>query len=295
MSDKQPKALVLAGFGINCDYETQYALEKAGFQTDRLHINRIIELSRQEKTLRQYHLLAVDGGFAWGDDHGAGVLLALKLRAGLGDELERFVSDGKLIIGICNGFQALVNMGLLPGFDGDYRSRLTALAANDCGNFRDQWVHLAKDPAANCVFTDGVDSLELPVRHGEGKFYAPPEVIERLRAEGQVVLRYGTPAAKKPERRYPPVMAKPEVVPAQGRFPDNPNGSLDDVAGIADPTGRIFGLMPHPEAFHHLTNHPDWTRTVDFRKRWSDQPLDWEGEGLQIFHNAARWVKDNLL
>lgn len=272
------KALVLTGFGINCDYETEYALNKAGAAAKRVHINQLIEWSRHDQPLNRYHILAVDGGFSWADDHGAGVLLGLKLRSHLGGQIRDFISAGKLIIGICNGFQALVNMGLLPGFDRDYQARSVALTSNDCGNFRDAWVHLAVDPDTKCVFTRGIETIDLPIRHAEGKFYAPAEVIKRLRGSGQVVLRY----------------ARPDHTPARQGFPYNPNGSLDDIAGICDETGRIFGLMPHPEAFHHLTNHPDWTRTIEAKKRQGILVADWEGEGLKILRNAVKFVDENL-
>jgi len=189
------------------------------------------------------------------------------------------IAAGKLILGICNGFQALVNMGLLPGIDGDYQTRQVALTANDCGNFRDDWVNLAADPNCRCVFTQGLTTIDLPVRHAEGKFYALSETVKRLQDSGQVALRY----------------AMPDYKPAQGVFPYNPNGSLDDIAGICDETGRIFGLMPHPEAFHHLSNHPNWTRTVDRMRRAGEVPADLEGQGLQIFRNAVQYVEENLL
>jgi len=290
MNGSQVKAIVLTGFGINCDRETQYALNTAGALADRVHVHRLIPLSRQGGGLSAYHILVVDGGFSWADDHGAGVLLGLKLRAQLGTELEDFIASGKLVIGICNGFQALVNMGLLPGFDGDYRTRSVGLTANDCGNFRDDWVRMAVDPQSVCVFTRNMDRIELPVRHGEGKFYAPPEVIERLKQSGQVVLRYCSVR----DRQADPAVEE-EFVPANGRFPDNPNGSLDDIAGICDSTGRVFGLMPHPEAFHHLTNHPDWPALLDRRRRQGLPPPAWEGQGLKIFRNAVTYVREHLL
>lgn len=292
------RALVLTGFGINCDNETQYALTRAGASADRIHINRLIELSRQGRGLADYQILAVDGGFSWADDHGAGVLLGVKLNSRLGDQIQGFIEAGKLIIGICNGFQALVNMGLLPGFDGDYRTRSVALAANDCGNFRDDWVHLSVDPGSKCVFTRGIESIDLPIRHGEGKFFAPPELIERLRASGQVAMRYAKPDYTPEEaiRRYRGSPSRsPEYHPAQGAFPYNPNGSLDDIAGICDGTGRIFGLMPHPEGFHHRINHPDWGRLQEQRRRKGLPPLDGEGDGLKIFQNAVNFVRENLL
>jgi phosphoribosylformylglycinamidine synthase len=273
------RALVVSGFGINCDYETEYALSRAGARAERVHINALIELCRAGRGLEPYHILAVDGGFSWADDHGAGVLLGLKLGSHMGDHLARFIEAGRLVMGICNGFQALVNMGLLPGLDRDYTARTVALTANDCGNFRNDWVRLAVDPATRCIYTRGIEALELPVRHGEGKFFAAPEIIARLQAAGQVALRY----------------AGPDGRPAQGAFPANPNGSLDDIAGICDETGRIIGLMPHPEAFHHLTNHPHWTRDLDRLKRQGRSPETLDGQGLKIFRNAVAFVREHLL
>ncbi len=289
--ERQVKTLVVTGFGINCDNETQYAFNRAGSSADRVHINQLIEDGRQGRGLKDYHVLAVDGGFSWADDHGAGVLLSLKLKSHLGAQIEEFIADGKLIIGICNGFQALVNMGLLPGFGGDYQTRSVALTANECGNFRDDWVRMIGDPASPCVFTRGIEEIDLPIRHGEGKFVAPAEVLDRLRSGGQVALRYAKPAYEADRRDDRPA----PYVAAGGEYPHNPNGSLDDIAGICDETGRIFGLMPHPEGFHHLTNHPDWTRRQDMRRRKGLPLLDWEGGGMKIFHNAVDYVAENLL
>ena len=279
MTSKNVKALVLAGFGINCDYESQYAFELAGAEADRLHINKLIKMKEQGPPLADYHVIVVDGGFAWADDHGAGVLLALKLRSHLGADIQAFLDKGGLIIGICNGFQALVNMGLLPGIDNDYTARTVALNPNDCGNFRDQWVNMTVNADSPCIFTKGIEAIDMPVRHGEGKFFAAPEIIEHLEKSGQVVLRYT-------DRNYKP---------ARGRFPENPNGSINDIAGICDPSGRVFGLMPHPEAFCHLTRHPDWTRTVEKYRRKKTEPDDWSGDGLKLFTNAVDYVRENLL
>jgi phosphoribosylformylglycinamidine synthase subunit PurQ / glutaminase len=276
-----PRALVLTGYGLNCDGETQYSLSLAGFQAERVHISQLIA-SREDRNkvnLQDYHLLALVGGFSWGDDHGAGVILAARLKYTLKEDLEAFISAGKLIIGICNGFQGMVNLGLLPGFAGEYGKRLVALIANDGGNFRDDWVWLRGNPNSPCVFTRGIENIELPVRHGEGKFYAPPDVLEQLVAGQQIALSYALPAGER----------------AQGRFPDNPNGSLLDVAGLCDPSGRIFGLMPHPEAFHHWTNHPRWTLLNEVRRREKRSLENEEGQGLRIFRNAADYVRRNLV
>ncbi|MFW6373814.1 MAG: phosphoribosylformylglycinamidine synthase subunit PurQ, partial [Thermodesulfobacteriota bacterium] len=214
------KALVLTGYGLNCDHETAHACELAGAEATRVHINALIDGSVR---LDDFQLMVFIGGFSWGDDHGAGVIQAVRMKTNIGDSLLEFIDQGNLVLGICNGFQTLVNLGLLPGFDGDYRSRSVALTANDRGNFRDDWVSLAVNTDSPCVFTQGIESLELPIRHGEGKFYAEDSVIERLIQNNQVVLRY----------------AMDNGTPADQLFPHNPNGSLHDIAGICDPTGRV--------------------------------------------------------
>ncbi|MBT8340800.1 MAG: phosphoribosylformylglycinamidine synthase subunit PurQ [Desulfatitalea sp.] len=262
------KALVLTGYGLNCDVETTYAFEQAGAMAERVHINALIDGS---VPLDHFQIMAFIGGFSWGDDHGAGVVQAVRLRTNIGGKLQAFVANGNLVIGICNGFQCLVNLGLLPGVDGDYTRRSVALTANDCGNFLNDWVHLKVDPAAPCIFTKGLDRLELPVRHGEGKFICDPEIYQQLAAKQQIVLRYALPDGK----------------PAGGVFPFNPNGSLDDIAGICDPTGRIFGLMPHPEAYNHWTNHPHWTRLKEKVKRGTADPPQGVTPGVQILKNAV--------
>jgi len=266
-------ALVLTGYGLNCDNETAYALELAGASAERVHINALIDGS---STLADFQILVFGGGFSWGDDHGAGVIQAIRMKTSIGDQLQEFVSGGNLVIGICNGFQTLVNIGLLPGLDGDYQARSVALVNNDCGNFRDQWVHLQVDDASPCVFTRGISRLELPVRHGEGKFYADPAVIDRLIGENQVALRYAAAGGE----------------PADGTFPLNPNGSIHDIAGICDPTGRVFGLMPHPEAFNHWTNHPDAFRKGPAVAAGSNSGADSITPGIQMFVNAVSYLQD---
>ena len=269
------KVLVLTGYGLNCDNETAYAFELAGAATAKVHINSLIDGSA---TLSDYRILAFVGGFSWGDDHGAGVVQAVRLKTRIGDQIREFIEKGRLILGICNGFQALVNLGLLPGFDHDYRGRLVALTYNDCGNFRDDWVTLSVNAESPCIFTRGIARIDLPVRHGEGKFYAEAPVIERLTAGRQVVMRYATP----------------EGQPAGGRFPYNPNGSVDDIAGICDPTGRVFGLMPHPEAYSHFTNHPFWTRQKELSRRRKVVAAPEPTPGIKIFRNAVEFVEGGL-
>jgi phosphoribosylformylglycinamidine synthase subunit PurQ / glutaminase len=214
------------------------------------------------------------GGFSWGDDHGAGVIQAVRMKTNGGDRLIEFVEKGNLVLGICNGFQTLVNIGLLPGMDHDYKTRSVALTYNDCGNFRDDWVHLSINGRSPCVFTKGIEFIELPVRHGEGKFIADNVVFNQLSRNQQIVCRY----------------AMPDGSPASGKFPFNPNGSLDDIAGICDSTGRVFGLMPHPEAFNHPTNHPQWTRKKEIIRRGIEAPEAPSLTGIKLFENAVGFL-----
>ncbi len=288
-------ALVLTGYGLNCDNETAYALELAGASARRVHINSLIDGS---VSLDDFQIMVFVGGFSWGDDHGAGVIQAVRLKTNLGDKMLEFVDKGNLVLGICNGFQTLVNLGLLPGFAGDYKTRSIALTFNDCGNFRDDWVSLKVNPSSPCVFTKGFDTLELPIRHGErsevrgqrsevrfdkielpirhgeGKFYSDKDIIQRLTKNNQVVIQY----------------ALPDGNPAEGKFPFNPNGSINDIAGICDPTGRIFGLMPHPEAFNHRTNHPDWTRDKETIKRRGGTIGHGVTAGIRMFQNGVDFI-----
>ena len=274
------RALILTGYGLNCDYETEYSLTIAGAESHRIHINELIrrEKSATEKVLSHYHILVFGGGFSWADDHGAGVVLALKLKYNIGEQIYRFIRDGKLIIGICNGFQSLVNLGLLPGFENNYRERRVALICNDSGNFNDSWVNLKINTRSPCIFTRGISRIELPVRHGEGKFFASDSDIDLLFSNNQVVMQY---ADEKGDY-------------AGGKWPSNPNGSIRDIAGICDPTGRIFGLMPHPEAFHDLKNHPDWLRQKEAFKREGKDINTREGDGIHIFRNAVDYIRDAM-
>lgn len=260
------QALVLAGFGINCEAETETAFSRAGAEATRIHLNDLIA---SPERLHEHHILAIPGGFSFGDDVASGIIFANRLRHRLGDHLMSFIGDGKLVIGICNGFQVMVKMGLLPLF-GEGFERAVTLTHNDSGRFEDRWVTTKVNPATPCIWLEGIDTLEMPVRHGEGKFLArDDDVIERLRQNGQIALQY---AARNGEA-------------AAGVFPANPNGSVDDIAGICDPTGRIFGLMPHPEGFIDAVNHPRWTR----------EPGITEGAGLKIFSNAVTFAQTHLV
>lgn len=265
-------ALVLTGYGLNCDQETAYALGLAGADAARIHINSLIDGFIH---LKNFQMLVFIGGFSWGDDHGAGVIQAVRLKTKIGDQIIEFVENGNLVLGICNGFQSLVNLGLLPGLGCNYQRRSVALTYNDCGNFRDQWVTLKVNPASECVFTRGINLAELPVRHGEGKFYTDDSTLTELWENNQVAIQY----------------ALPDGELARGRFPFNPNGSIRDIAGICDPTGRIFGLMPHPESYNHWTNHPDWTRRKETAKRRGVSPHSALPVGIQFLQNGVDFLR----
>ncbi len=256
------KIAILYGYGINCQDETEYACQRAGFsEIKKVHLNRFLN---REENLDNYQFLIFPGGFSGGDQLGAGVFFALKMEK-LREDFRRFIEDEKLILGICNGFQVEVNFGLLPGY----------LTHNDCGNFQDRWVSLSVNEKSPCVFTKGIKSMELPIRHGEGKFWAVRDVIEGLEKNQQIVARY----------------VREDGSLAGGIFPFNPNGSLKDIAGISDSSGRVLGLMPHPEAHIDWTNHPQWTRKKEVLKR-AGKPIPEEGQGLSIFKNAYEYLKE---
>jgi phosphoribosylformylglycinamidine synthase I len=263
-----PRVLVLTGYGINCDFETTAAFEAAGAAAERVHVNDLIS---GDKKLADYQILAFPGGFSYGDDIASGKVLAVKSKVNLGDEIRRFIEDGKLIIGICNGFQVIAKYGLLADPEGDYRTQRVTVTFNDSHRYEDRWVHLMR-VSSKCVWTAGVERIYLPVAHGEGKFFTTPERLDAIEKNNQVAFRYATP----------------EYQPAGGAFPLNPNGAQNDVAGICDPTGRILGMMPHPERFLHFTNHPQWTRIKEELKR-KGQPMLEDGDGLKIFKNGVAY------
>lgn len=263
-----PKVLVLTGYGINCDFETKAAFDMAGADAERVHINDLISGA---KKLADYQILAFPGGFSYGDDIASGKVLAVKSKVNLGEEIMRFIEDGKLIIGICNGFQVIAKYGLLADPDGDYRTQRVTVTFNDSSRYEDRWVRLTR-VSDKCVWLKGVDRIYLPVAHGEGKFFTTPERLQAIEDNNQVAFRYATP----------------DFQPARGLFPLNPNGAQNDIAGICDPSGRILGMMPHPERFLHFTNHPHWTRIREELKR-KGQPVPDEGDGLKIFKNGVAY------
>jgi len=265
------KALVIRTAGTNCDKETAFAFELAGAQAELVHIN---EISSGRKSLDNYQILAIPGGFTYGDDIASGKILANELKFNLEEELQKFISRGKLIIGICNGFQVLVKAGLLPNLSGDFVTIEATLTINDSNKFEDRWIYLKKPRAqgrkSKCVWTHGIDGIiQLPIAHGEGKFIPKSKkILNSLKEEGLIVFEYVNETGSK------------------GAYPYNPNGSVEDIAGICDRSGRIFGLMPHPERHVSVYQHPSWTRM--------NKPIKTEGDGLAIFTNGVNFAKKNL-
>lgn len=254
----QVRVLVLRAPGTNCDEETVYAFQLAGAVAERIHINRLLEAPQM---LDEFQIVCIPGGFSFGDDIAAGRIFATQLRHALGDQLQQFRDKDRLILGICNGFQVLLNTGLLVEPDPVSGRRRATLGFNTNARFEDRWVHLKMAPG-RCAFVREAEILPMPIAHAEGRFaVADDAVLEQLKSQGCVVARY-VDASGSP-----------------GGYPVNPNGSVDDIAGICDRTGRVFALMPHPERNVTPWHHPQWTRL----------PKRKEGEGLKLFRNAVAY------
>jgi phosphoribosylformylglycinamidine synthase len=259
----QPNVLILRAPGTNCEKETAFAFEKAGAKTETLHINRLLE---SPGTFEKFQILCVPGGFSYGDDIASGRILGNQIQHHLAEAMAKFKDDGKLMLGICNGFQILMKSPVLLPADRE-KGPVATLTTNDSGKYEDRWVQL-EVRGDKCVFLKGIERMYLPVAHAEGKFVARDEsVLRQLDDAGQLVLRYVS-------------QSSPGVHPVP--FPDNPNGAQADVAGVCDATGRVLGLMPHPERHLDPVQHPRWTRgeagTV--------------GDGFQIFVNAVNYFGD---
>ncbi len=270
MAAKQPKVIVLRTAGTNCDQETAFAFKSFGAKVDCVHINQLIN---KRVKLNDYHILAIPGGFTYGDDIESGRVLANELCLFLGLELNQFIADGKIVIGICNGFQVLVKAGILPGplteveeLAQDHSQKMT-LTHNDSGKFEARWTYLKVNNKS--VWTkDMEDVVYIPVAHAEGKFLVKDNnALNQLESNGQVAFRYSTRTGARPT------------------YPMNPNGSSEDIAGITDTTGRILGMMPHPERHFLFHHHPRWTRKKNRTKF---------GEGAKIFENGVTYVKKNF-
>jgi phosphoribosylformylglycinamidine synthase len=256
------KAIVLRAAGINCDMETEHALELAGAKAQRIHINRIIE---NETLLDEFQIIVFPGGFSYGDDVAAGKILANQIVHHLFEPIQKFIEDGKLVLGICNGFQVLVKTGILPGNNSTNQQQNVTITNNDSGKFEDRWVYLAPQ-SDKCVFIEPGMQIYLPIAHGEGKVVTKDKAtLDELKSEGHIAFKYVDEEGK------------------EGDYPVNPNGSMGSIAGLTDTTGRILGLMPHPERFVRPTQHPRWNRLKNE-----------DGDGMTIFNNAVKYVKNNL-
>lgn len=261
--------LVITGYGTNSHLETAHTARLAG--SDRADVVHFSDIVSGKVKLHDYHFLIFPGGFLDGDDLGAGHAASMRWRyladaAGtpLLDSLRAFLDEGKLVLGICNGFQLLVKLGVLPALDGKRFERQVSLGHNDSARYEDRWVHLRPNEKSPCIFTRGLSELNIPVRHGEGKLIPMnDECLRRIQEENLIALQYVHPETHEPTQEYP----------------YNPNGSPLAIAGLTDPTGHVLGLMPHPEAFHHVTNHPAWTRG------------ELDAPGTMLFLNAVKYLR----
>jgi phosphoribosylformylglycinamidine synthase len=266
-----PRICVLRAPGTNCDVETAFAFNSCGGKAESVHLFRFVE---QPKLLDGYQILCIPGGFSYGDDIGAGVVFSSQLRSHLGDAIQRFLSSDKLVLGICNGFQTLLKAGVLPygaaGWEKSDRSEADAtLTWNHNGKYTARWVHLKIGDSKN-VFLRGIDELDLPIAHAEGRLVPKATaVVETWKSQQQIALLY-RPWVRDAEGSSEPV---------NERWEANPNGAVADIAGLSDPSGRILGLMPHPERFLFATQHPHWTRLK----------LQGAGAGLKLFQNGINY------
>lgn len=258
--------MIITGCGVNCEAESDEAWRRAGAAPQMIHLN---DLLSQPELLDRFAAIMFIGGFSYGDHMTSGHVFALRVKHHLQSHLQRFIDDGKIMLGICNGFQVMTKIGLLPGLDGDYFTQTVALMENDCGSFQNFWVEVGFEEESPCIFTRGLDRMPLPVRHGEGKLYtADSGTLERIEDSGCVACRYLDPKTG---------------LPASG-YPHNPNGSLNAIAGICDPSGRLFGMMPHPEAYLFAENHPQWTQ------QRLNGSLPETGLGVLLFRNAVDFL-----
>ena len=263
---KKPNVLIFAGYGLNCEEETQFGFRIAGAIADIIHINDCIDRPR---ILTRYQILAIPGGFSYGDDTGAGNAFANKLKNHLWEKLLKFASGDRLIIAICNGFQILVNTGLLTGLHTPRGTKDIALLQNESSRLIDRWTDLKNFSLS--PWLRGINTFSLPIGHGEGRLYAKPETLALMKKNNMIALRY----------------VKGDICNYQ-QLPVNPTGTLDNIAGITDKTGKIFGLMPHPERALFFTQLPYWTYLKEVYTRHG-KTIPKEGPGLQIFKNAVTY------
>ena len=262
----KPKALIFSGYGLNSEEETAYGFQLAGATTDIVHINDIID---GKNKLENYQILSFPGGFSYGDDTGAGNAYASRVKNHLWETVQNFIQKDKLVIGICNGCQIVANLGLVPAFEKNYGERQVALVNNASARFVTRWTDMRV--SSNTPWLKGIKTISLPIAHGEGNFTTTKENLKKLQTNNQIALQY--------------------VKGDMGSYldlPANPNGSIDDIAGITDETGKIFGLMPHPERGMFFVQRPDWPLLKETYTR-DKKKLPTEGPGLQLFKNAIQY------
>lgn len=262
------RVLIITGYGVNCERETEAAFARAGAShIEKIHFTDILE---NNTILSRFSIIAFIGGFSFGDHISAGKVFSAKIKYTVRVAFEQFVANGGLIIGICNGFQTLVKLGLLPAEKGITFEQTATLTENECGYYYDGWVHLKVNPSSPCIFTKNMDTMFVPVRHGEGRiFFKDDATLHAVRTQQQIVVQYCDTHGN-----------------LTMEWPKNPNGSQLSIAGICDPTGRIFGLMPHPEAYVNSYTHPNWSR------QQHDEALPNHGDGFMIFKNAVDYARN---
>ena len=274
-----PRVCVLRAPGTNCDPETAHAFEMCGAKAERVHLLRVLE---NPAVLADFQVLCIPGGFSYGDDIGAGVIFSSHLRGQLSGALKEFLTADKLVLGICNGFQTLLKSGILPdgaaGISSDSDAdRDATLTWNDNGRYTSLWVTLAC-MSHNNVFLRGIDQIEMPLAHAEGRLVVrDPAILDSWRKSGQAALCYCKPQKTSDDGSADGDSSR--WFTEKLSYPENPNGSFANIAGLGDATGRVLGLMPHPERFIHATQHPEWTR----------RKLRGEGDGLKLFRNAVEY------
>lgn len=269
---KKPKVCILRVGGTNCDFETKIAFEEAGAEAEIIHTNKAVK-----QGLEQYHIITIPGGFSYGDYVRAGAIWAKRLAAKLGGTMAKLVEEERLVLGICNGFQVLVEMGLLPGFEGMSKIPQASLAVNVSAKYECRWVYLKHVGSGKCAFTKLIPKgavLRMPVAHAEGRFILPKEkekeYLAKMYINGQIIFKYCLEDGKS----------------AEGKYPYNPNGSIEDIAAICNPKGNLMSLMPHPERAIFYWQLPDWTRLDEFPTYC---------DGMLIFKSAVEYAREHLV
>ena len=286
------KALIIAGYGLNCEEETAFAFAHVGFNSEIIHIN---DLAETPARLQDAQVLCVPGGFSYGDDTGSGNAFAQKMRLTLADHLKNFIARDTLTIGICNGCQVVVNLGLAPAIDEKYGERTVAVTHNLTARYQCRWIDVAVQDTHSPWLT-GIKTMHIPVAHGEGRFMMEQQILDQLKDNKQVALRYVKPVChpERSEGSQKDSSASPqndkEIELANGTFPFNPNGSIDDIAGITDPSGRVLTLMPHPERGMFMSQRDDYTSLKEQARR-NGETLPNTADGMQLFQNAARYFE----